>query len=142
MKKLVYLFAAILLISTMTLAQTSTARTHALYKNISSVNELKKFEGVFFIPAKEPFEEGQLVFKVIKGKLIGLSEQRVDPMGGSSKKRIDILTLNSKGEGKCETTNKLYDRNGELLANAKQKKAIKFVSDGVKIGDTFYKKIN
>jgi len=114
-----------------------------IHKSLSVQNsktELKKYEGTYLIPAVNEgdkqyppaFEEGQIIFKIINGKLIGIAEQYILPMRGLMRTKIVVLSLNANGVGKYKSSWENFDRNdnpnqkGEGLSGT-----IKFTADRV-----------
>ena len=105
-----------------------------------SITDLKKYVGAYFIPAVNEgdkqyppaFEEGEIIFKLINGKLVGIAEQRILPMRGLMRTRIEVLSLNANGVGKYKSTWENFDRydnpneKGEGLSGT-----IKFTADRV-----------
>lgn len=114
-----------------------------IHKSLSvqkSKTELKKHVGTYFIPAVNEgdkqyppaFEEGEIIFKLINGKLVGIAEQRILPMRGLMRTRIEVLSLNANGVGKYKSSWENFDRydnpiqKGEGLSGT-----IKFTADRV-----------
>ena len=112
-------------------------------KSLSKNQILKRFEGLYLVPADEIVDEGELLFKLDSSKLIGISEQRVNPMGGLSKRKYEITSLNSRGEGTYIYSYEIFDRFGGLLQEDKSKSSgkIYFLEDKVNIGNDSYARI-
>lgn len=110
---------------------------------VSQTVLLSDYEGSYLVPADENVDEGKLVFKVINSKLIGLCEQRVNPMGGLSKSRYEVSSLNSDGEGEYIYSYAIYSRWEELLQEniEAEKGRIQFNGNNVKIGENVYVKM-
>jgi len=92
-----------------------------IHKSLSVQNsktKLKKYEGTYLIPAvnegdkKYPpaFEEGQIIFKIINGKLTGIAEQYILPMRGLMRTNIVVLSINAQGIGKYKSSWENFDR--------------------------------
>lgn len=103
---------------------------------------LSSYEGSYLVPADEAFDESEIIFKVINSKLIGLCEQRVNPMGGLAKRKYEVTSLNSDGEGEYIYTYAIYSRWEELLQEntEAEKGQIHFMGNKVKIGKQVYVK--
>ena len=120
---------------------------HINYSNIhKSVSvqkirvNLKRYVGTYVIPAVNEedeqyppaFEEGQIIFKLIKGKLIGFAEQRILPMRGLMRTRIEVLSLNANGVGKYKSSWENFDRYDNPNTSGKGLSGtIKFTADRV-----------
>jgi len=85
----------------------------------NSIKKQKKYVGTYLIPAVNEgdkqyppaFDEGQIIFKIINGKLIGNAEQYILPMRGLMKTKIEVLSVNAKGVGKYKSSWENFDRN-------------------------------
>lgn len=112
-------------------------------RTLTSSQSLKRYEGTYFVPADELVDEGELTFKVDSSRLIGICEQRVNPMGGLAKRKYEITEINSKGEGTFNYSNKIFDRWGKLLGEKTSESPgkIYFLGKQVKIGDEYFEKI-
>lgn len=112
-------------------------------KSVGKKIVLSNYEGSYLVPADEAFDESKIVFKVINSKLIGLCEQRVNPMGGLAKRKYEVTSLNSNGEGEYIYTYAIYSRWEELLQEntETEKGQIHFMGNNVRIGKQVYVKI-
>jgi len=96
--------------------------------------ELKTFEGKFYIPTEDIFEEGELIFKLQNGILTGIGEQRILPMRGLMRDIITVMDLKPDGTGRYRSKWENFDRwdnpnqNGEGFSGK-----IIFLNDMVKL---------
>ena len=108
----------------------------------SQTKYFNNYEGNYKIPTTEYLEEGTLSFKVVGSELVGTCEQRVLPMGGLSKIKYVIKSINDQGEGNYLYSYQVYSRWGELLQknNKAAEGRLKFSPDKILIDkDIFYK---
>lgn len=118
----------------------------AVIENESSESaevNLSDFEGNYKIPGDQLLDEGILIFKVNNSKLIGICEQRVNPMGGLSKRKYKVTSLNAQGEGDYKYSYQMYSRFNELLQENKNAGSgkIYFMGNRIKIDEDVYYKV-
>lgn len=98
----------------------SSSNIHKSLSVQKSKTDLNKYVGAYFIPAVNEgdkqyppaFEEGEIIFKLINGKLVGVAEQRILPMRGLMRTKIEVLSLNANGVGKYKSSWENFDRYG------------------------------
>ncbi|HET9571216.1 MAG TPA: right-handed parallel beta-helix repeat-containing protein [Bacteroidales bacterium] len=113
--------------------------------------DLKEFEGTYIIPPvteesqnyPPAFNEGEITFKVTNGRLVGIAEQTILPMGGVMKTKIEVIKINTDGVGIFKSSWENFDRWGKPNQSGEGLDgSIRFINDQVQYMGHVCKKKN